>query len=185
MNTRTKKIRNARIIATDIFMLIAVIAIVFIMILIAMCFSFTDNGRIEQSGLVEISSRPSSAKVTIDGKELFSTTEVNKLLTTGSHDIKITKTGYDTWNYTINIEAGLTTTIDWVRLFPLTPEISNVDTFDKSLAIASVSSSRRSMLVAEDKSTTFSILNLQDEKLKEVAKIFIVCYCCSIFVSTY
>ena len=171
MNTRTKKIRNARIIATDIFMLIAVIAIVFIMMLIAMGFSFTDNGRIEQSGLVEISSRPSSAKVTIDGKELFSTTEVNKLLTTGSHDIKITKTGYDTWNYTINIEAGLTTTIDWVRLFPLTPEISNVDTFDKSLAITSVSSSRRSMLVAEDKSTTFSILNLQDEKLKEVAKI--------------
>ncbi len=171
MNTKTKKIRNARIIATDIFMLIAVIAIVFIMMLIAMGFSFTDNGRIEQSGLVEISSRPSSAKVTIDGKELFSTTEVNKLLATGSHDIKITKTGYDTWNYTINIEAGLTTTIDWVRLFPLNPEISNVDTFDKRLAIASVSESRRSILVAEDKATTFSVLNLQDEKLKEVAKI--------------
>ena len=171
MNTKTKKIRNARIIATDIFMLIAVIAIVFIMMLVAMGFSFTDNGRIEQSGLVEISSRPSSAKVTIDGKELFSTTEVNKLLATGSHDIKITKTGYDTWNYTINIEAGLTTTIDWVRLFPLNPEIANVDTFDKKLAIASVSESRRSILVAEDKATTFSVLNLQDEKLKEVAKI--------------
>lgn len=171
MNTKTKKIRNARIIATDIFMLIAVIAIVFIMMLIAMGFSFTDNGRIEQSGLVEISSRPSSAKVTIDSKELFSTTEVNKLLATGSHDIKITKTGYDTWNYTINIEAGLTTTIDWVRLFPLNPEIANVDTFDTKLAIADVSSSRKSILVAEDKATTFSILNLQDEKLKEVAKI--------------
>ena len=171
MNTKTKKIRNARIIATDIFMLIAVIAIVFIMMLIAMGFSFTDNGRIEQSGLVEISSRPCSAKVTIDGKELFSTTEVNKLLATGSHDIKITKTGYDTWNYTINIEAGLTTTIDWVRLFPLNPEIANVDTFDKKLSIASVSESRRSILVAEDKATTFSVLNLQDEKLKEVAKI--------------
>ena len=171
MNTKTRKIRNARIIATDIFMLIAVVAIVFIMMLVAMGFSFNDNGRIEQSGLVEISSRPSSAKVTIDGKELFSTTEVNKLLTTGSHDIKITKTGYDTWNYTINIEAGLTTTIDWVRLFPLNPETANVDTFDTKLAIADVSNSRKSILVAEDKATTFSILNLQDEKLKEVAKI--------------
>lgn len=171
MNTKTKKIRNARIIATDIFMLIAVIAIVFIMMLIAMGFSFTNNGRIEQSGLVEISSRPSSAKVTIDGKELFSTTEVNKLLATGSHDIKITKTGYDTWNYSINIEAGLTTTIDWVRLFPLNPEIANVDTFDSNLALASVSNSRRSILVAEDKATSFSILNLQDDKLKEISKI--------------
>lgn len=171
MNTKTKKIRNARIIATDIFMLIAVIAIVFIMTLIAMGFSFTDNGRIEQSGLVEISSRPSSAKVTIDGKELFSTTEVNKLLATGSHDIKITKTNYDTWNYTINVEAGLTTTIDWVRLFPLNPEIVNVDTFDKTLALASVSNSHRSILVAEDNATSFSILNLQDEKLKEISKI--------------
>lgn len=171
MNTKTKKIRNARIIATDIFMLIAVIAIVFIMTLIAMGFSFTDNGRIEQSGLVEISSRPSSAKVAIDGKELFSTTEVNKLLATGSHDIKITKTNYDTWNYTINIEAGLTTTIDWVRLFPLNPEIANVDTFDKTLALASVSNSHRNILVAEDGATSFSILNLQDEKLKEISKI--------------
>ena len=171
MNTKTKKIRNARIIATDIFMLIAVIAIVFIMTLIAMGFGFTDNGRIEQSGLVEISSRPSSAKVAIDGKKLFSTTEVNKLLATGSHDIKITKTTYDTWNYTINIEAGLTTTIDWVRLFPLNPEIANVDTFDKTLVLASVSDSHRYILVAEDGATSFSILNLQDEKLKEISKI--------------
>ena len=171
MNTKTRKIRNARIIATDIFMLIAVIAIVFIMMLIAMGFSFTDNGRIEQSGLVEISSRPSSAKVTIDGKELFSATEVNKLLETGSHDIKITKTGYDTWNSTIHVEAGLTTTIDWVRLFPLNPEISNVDTFDKQPVIASVSNSRRAMIVAEDGAASFSVLNLQDEKIKETAKI--------------
>lgn len=171
MNTKTKKIRNARIIATDIFMLIAVIAIVFIMMLIAMGFSFTNNGRIEQSGLVEISSRPSSAKVTIDGKELFSATEVNKLLETGDHDIKITKTGYDTWNSTIHVEAGLTTTIDWVRLFPLNPEISNVDTYDTIPVIANVSNSRRSIAVAEDGATSFSILNLQDEKLKEVTKI--------------
>ncbi len=171
MNTKTRKIRNARIIATDIFMLVAVIAIVFIMMLIAMGFNFTDNGRIEQSGLVEISSRPTSAKVTIDGKELFSATEVNKLLETGNHDIKITKTGYDTWNSTIHVEAGLTTTIDWVRLFPLNPEISNVDTFDNQPVIASVSNSRRSMIVAEDGATSFSVLNLQDEKLKETAKI--------------
>ena len=59
----------------------------------------------------------------------------------------------------------------FVRRFPLNPEIANVDTFDKKLAIASVSESRRSILVAEDKATTFSVLNLQDEKLKEVAKI--------------
>jgi hypothetical protein len=141
------------------------------MMLIAMGFNFTNNGRIEQSGLVEISSRPSSARVTIDGKELFSATEVNKLLETGSHDIKITKTGYDTWNSTINVEAGLTTTIDWVRLFPLNPEIANVDTFDKPLAIADISNSRRSIAVAEDGATSFSILNLQDEKLKETAKV--------------
>ena len=80
MSTKSKKIRNARVIATDIFMLIAVLAIVFLMMLVAMGYKFTNDGGIEQSGLLEISSQPSSAKVTIDGNELFSPTEISKLL---------------------------------------------------------------------------------------------------------
>ena len=130
MSNKSKKIRNARIIATDIFMFVAVIAIVFLMMLIAMGFKFNDDGDLEQSGLLQVSSHPSSAKVTIDGNELLMPTEISKLLSIGEHDLKVTKTGYDTWNSTVSIESGLLTEISWVRLFPLDPKLSDVDTFD-------------------------------------------------------
>lgn len=166
MSTKSKKIRNARVIATDIFMLIAVLAIVFLMMLVAMGYKFTDDGGIEQSGLLEISSQPSSAKVTIDGNELFSPTEISKLLSAGEHDIKLSKNGYDVWKSNVEIEAGLLTKITWARLFPLNPTITTVDTHDKPLTITSFSPSRKNLIVAEADSDSLELINIQQDKLK-------------------
>ena len=60
---RTKRIRSARVIATNIFMGIAVVAIVAVLLLIAMGFSFNEKGNLEQSGLLQLASRPSRATV--------------------------------------------------------------------------------------------------------------------------
>lgn len=169
MSNKSKKIRNARIIATDIFMFIAVVAIVFLMMLIAMGFKFNDEGNLEQSGLLQLSSRPSSAKVSIDGKELLMPTEISKLLSIGDHDVKVTKAGYDTWNATVKIDSGLLTNISWVRLFPLNPEYTDVDTFNKEPAFVSVSDSRKYMLISEAGSDHFDYLSLQEEKIKSTA----------------
>ena len=118
---KSKKIRNARIIATNIFMTISVIAIVFVLTLIAMGFTFNESGNLEQSGgLVQISSHPSGATVEIDKVTQFSHTEINKMLKAGAHEIKISKPGYDTWETNLEIDAGLLNRIEWVRLFPLT-----------------------------------------------------------------
>jgi len=166
MANKSKKIRNARIIATDIFMFIAVIAIVFLMMLIAMGYKFNEEGDLEQSGLLQLSSRPSSAKVTIDGDELLMPTSINKLLGVGEHNIKVTKTGYDTWNSKVNIESGLLTEIGWVRLFPLNPAISDVDTFETMPQFVSTSNSRRYMIAGVNGEDHFDLLSLQEEKIK-------------------
>ena len=166
MSTKSKKIRNARVIATDIFMLIAVLAIVFLMMLVAMGYKFTDKGGIEQSGLLEISSQPSSAKVTIDGDELFSPTEISKLLSAGTHDVKLSKNGYDVWKSQVEIEAGLLTKITWARLFPINPTVDTVDIHDKPLTITSFSPSRKNLIIAEAESESLELLNIQSDKLK-------------------
>ena len=166
MSTKSKKIRNARVIATDIFMLIAVLAIVFLMMLVAMGYKFTDGGGIEQSGLLEISSQPSSAKVTIDGDELFSPTEISKLLSAGTHDVKLSKNGYDVWKSQVEIEAGLLTKITWARLFPINPTVDTVDIHDKPLTITSFSPSRKNLIIAEAESESLEFLNIQSDKLK-------------------
>lgn len=162
---KTKKIQNARIIMTNIFMGLSVIAIVFILMLIAMGFSFNENGNLEQSGLLQLSSHPSGATVEIDGETQFSRTEISKMLSSGEHKVKITKSGYDTWETNVRVDAGLLTNISWVRLFPLNPVTEKMATYDQARLI-SFSSDRKSLLYSEQNSTKLLFINLQGDSIK-------------------
>ena len=161
---RKKKLRNARVIATNIFMGVSVIAIVFVLMLIAMGYRFTENGSLKQSGLIQIKSNPRGATVEIDGEEQFSRTDFNKMLSSGGHHIKISKTGYDTWEKTIDIDAGLLTRVEWARLFPINPNTSTVTTFS-NLRLAEFSKDRKNLLVIEHDSPIAQFINLQGEKI--------------------
>lgn len=171
---RAKRIRSARIIATNIFMGIAVVAIVAVLLLIAMGFSFNEKGALEQSGLLQLTSKPSRATVEIDGKQLLSLTEVNKMISSGEHDIKISKSGYDTWTKHINLDAGLLTRIEWIRLFPIDQEITTTDTFN-TLRLISYSNDNKHLLTSETNSTSIHYINLQgnetNHKKLDLAKI--------------
>ncbi len=160
---RAKKIRNARVIMTNIFMGLSVVAIVFVLMLFAMGFSFNENGSLEQSGLIQISSHPGGATVEIDGKSQFGHTAINKMLSSGEHHIKITKSGYDTWEKDVRIDAGLLTNINWVRLFPAKSEIEDVNTYDEP-RLVSFSLDRKSLLYGEKDSAKLFRINLQDER---------------------
>lgn len=160
-----KKIRSARVIMTNIFMGLSVVAIVFVLMLIAMGYSFSENGGLEQSGLVQIASSPSGALVEIDGNTQFSRTELNKMLAAGVHRIKISKPGYDTWEKTLRVDAGLLTRVEWVRLFPLNPKLSTVYKL-KTPRLVSVSSDRRRLLLSESDSTLLTLIDLQSEEAK-------------------
>ena len=161
--TRAKKIRSARVIMTNIFMGLSVVAIVFVLMLFAMGFSFNENGSLEQSGLLQISSHPSGATVEIDGKSQFGHTTINKMLSSGEHHIRITKSGYDTWEKDVRIDAGLLTNINWARLFPAKTEIENVNTYDEP-RLVSFSLDRKSLLYGEKDSAKLFHINLQDER---------------------
>ncbi|MBR0133899.1 PEGA domain-containing protein [Candidatus Saccharibacteria bacterium] len=159
---RVKKIRNARVIMTNIFMGLSVVAIVFVLMLFAMGFSFNENGSLEQSGLLQISSHPSGAVVEIDGKTQFGHTTINKMLSSGEHHIRVTKSGYDTWEKDVRIDAGLLTNINWVRLFPAKNIAEDVATYDAP-RLVSFSYDRKSLLYGENESTDLLLLNLQDD----------------------
>ncbi|MBP5656483.1 PEGA domain-containing protein [Candidatus Saccharibacteria bacterium] len=161
---RKKKLQNARVIMTNIFMGISVIAIVFVLMLIAMGYGFNDKGRLEQSGLIQISSNPKGATVEIDGDVQFSHTDFNKMLSSGDHRVKISKTGYDTWEKTINVDAGLLTRVEWARLFPVKTDISTVTSFS-NLRLAEFSSNRKNLLTIEHNSTVAHYINVQGEKI--------------------
>ncbi len=158
---KKKKIRNARVIMTNIFMALSVVALVSILTLVAMGYSFDKNGTVQQSGLAEIASRPSGATVEIDDNTQFERTKINKMLSSGKHSIKVTKSGYDTWQRDIQVDSGLLTNIDWIRLFPVQPEITEVAKYS-DIRLLSFSSNRKSMFIVEDKNTSAKFVDLQD-----------------------
>ena len=91
-----KKRNLVRVILAEVAMVLAVIFIVVITLLITMGFFVTSDGRIEQTGLIQIHSIPTGASVTIDGETIFSRTNLSRSLTAGEHHLKLSRDGYDT-----------------------------------------------------------------------------------------
>ena len=162
---KSKRRQNIRIIATNIFMSISVVVIVFVLMLVAMGFTFTENGKLEQAGLVQLASRPSDAVVEIDHESQFNHTELSKMLSAGNHLIKISKQGYDSWERDLKIDAGLLTRVDWIRLFPYNPTISNMRDFN-DLRFATFSANRKNLIVAEKNNNTLYRIDIQDDNAK-------------------
>lgn len=162
---KSKKIRNIRVIATNIFMSLSVVAIVFVLMLVAMGFTFNEEGKLEQAGLIQLASFPSDANVEIDGDAQFNHTEFSKMLSSGSHKVKVTKNGYDTWQNDLKIDAGLLTRADWIRLFPKKAHISNTKSFD-DLRFASFSPNRKQLIAIEHGKNSLLVIDIQNDKLK-------------------
>ena len=160
---KSKKIRNIRVIATNIFMSISVVAIVFVLMLIAMGFTFNESGGLEQAGLVQIVSNPSGANVEINGANQVSHTDFSKMLSAGEHTIRVSKSGYDTWTKKLKIDAGLLTRVEWVRLFPKQSDKQDVLEFD-TLRLATFSPDRKHLLALEENGDAFHFIDIQDDK---------------------
>lgn len=159
---KAKKIRNIRVIATNIFMSISVVAIVFVLMLIAMGFTFNESGGLEQAGLAQIVSHPSGANVEIDGSNQMSRTEFSKMLSSGTHSIRISKSGYDTWTKELKIDAGLLTRVEWVRLFPKKFESEDTLSFN-NLRNAFYSADRKHLVIQEKGSDSLKYIDIQSD----------------------
>lgn len=82
------------------------------------------NGRIEQYALLQFSSNPSAAFVTVDGKTLSTRTPNKSTVAAGSHEIKMSLAGYDNWTKTITIKSG---TLEWLNYALLVPSKLTVE----------------------------------------------------------
>jgi hypothetical protein len=69
------------------------------------------NGLNTAFSTVEIKSTPAGAEITIDEKFMGSTPSSLRL-TAGDHKIKLEKSGFKTWERTLTVGAGATTTVD-------------------------------------------------------------------------
>jgi hypothetical protein len=165
---KKKARRNARVILTNFFMGLSVIAIVIVMVFIAMGYTFTRDGGLERGGLVQFRSTPTGATIEINGEVIGGRTNLNRMLSGGEHIIRISRPGYDTWERVVNVEAGYLLRLDWVRLFPLNRTTEMVREFEmEEFSIVSVAPTRQSMLIIPyEAGTRWQLLDVSSDEVR-------------------
>jgi hypothetical protein len=66
----------------------------------------------DESGSIKVTSSPSSAKVYLDSTYVGITPHTQQNVTLGSHEILISKTGYENWSERVIVKNGITTSVN-------------------------------------------------------------------------
>ena len=130
--------QHIRLIVTEVLMFLSVILLVGFLTLIVMGYSFNlreigGSGEvIERYGLVQISSLPSGATITIDGETpLLLNTNASRSMLAGEHEILLSREGFDSWSKKINVTEGMMYRLNYPRLFKTEREPEEIFEFRK------------------------------------------------------
>lgn len=110
---------NLRVIISEAIMVLTIAATVIILAFLVSGYWLNSDFEVERQGMLQISSVPTGADVTIDGitSSWLQRTNTSKMLSSGEHTIELSREGYDTWSKTINISEGLLYRVHYPRLF--------------------------------------------------------------------
>lgn len=145
-------------------MVIAVIAIVSVLALIVSGYWLNSDFTVERQGLLQVSSVPTGAKVIIDGKSSWlQQTNTSKVLSSGEHEVALSKEGYDTWSKTIDITEGLLYRLNYPRLFLENRHPEKVLSATNA-TFATISPDRNTLLIANN-TTEWQIVKTDSDTL--------------------
>lgn len=172
-----KRMRNLKVIFSEVIMVLAVIAMVVVLAFLVSGYWINSEGEVDRQGLLQLSSIPTGATVTIDGVEnsWLERTNTSKNLSSGEHVIELKRDGYDSWTKTINVSEGLLYRIHYPRLF--LQERDKEKILDTSAYSSASVSPDHSYLILMNGTTEWETVDLNSEKVEpekiDVAKLFV------------
>ncbi len=155
---KIRRRRAIKVIITDIFLACCVLTIAFVLIAAVAGWRINPDFSVEQNGLVSVHTKPTDAKVIIDGKEQYQKTNMSKMLSGGKHTVRIEKDGYTSWEKEIEITPGWLVRLEYPRLFKLQRETKTVKSFEK-LNFFYVSPNRTTAILSTNSSTEWIVAN--------------------------
>lgn len=163
---RRKKIQTTKLIITEIFMLVVVVLTVVILTFIVMGYHLNEDGKLEQSGLVQVDSFPTGATVVIDDETLPNETNTSKILPKGEHTVKLQKEGYTSWSKTVSLHPGFLTKLSYPHLYKENPKTEVVKKFEQAPSSFLVSENRELGLLKYP-GGKLEVINLESKSPKE------------------
>lgn len=110
--------------------ILAILALVTVLVFVILGYQFNKkDGKIEQGGLVQFSSQPGGADITLDGTKFGARTATKTTMTSGNHYITMGRDGYQTWNKSVSVVPGAILWLNYARLIPKDLPVEKLTTF--------------------------------------------------------
>lgn len=110
----------------------SVIVIVTLLMLVVLGYSFNQrDGKLEQGGLLQFTSTPAGATVTLDELTLGQRTNTKATVGAGSHSVMFSRDGYRNWKKTIAVQPGQIGWLNYARLIPTKLESQSMRNFEQ------------------------------------------------------
>ena len=159
------KRQSIRVIVSEAIMVIAIAGMVSILALVVSGYWLNSDLKIERQGMLQIFATPTGVDVEIDGETPWlQRGNTSRILSSGEHDIVLSKEGYDTWSKTIDISEGLLYKLNYPRLFLQNRTIEK--TYDASTATYATISPDNKILLAANATTSWKIIDVDKDELK-------------------
>lgn len=160
---KARRRQSLKVLLSEAVMVLTVIITVVILAFVVSGYWVNSDFKVERQGMLQISSTPTGASVSIDGdSSWFQRTNTSKVLASGEHAVSLTKEGYDSWEKTIDISEGLLYRISYPRLFLKDRTAEKVLSVPDA-TIATVSPNRNLALLING-TTEWSLVNLDSDK---------------------
>lgn len=155
-------------IAVYSFMTVSVVGLVAVLVFVMLGYQFnSDDGKIEQGGLVQFDSQPSGALVTIDGSPFGTRTASKTTMSAGPHVINMSRAGYNDWKKNVTVVPGSVLWLNYARLVP--SDISPANVADFAVVTSAVASEDdKKMAIMQDAATpVFTIADLTRDDARQ------------------
>lgn len=162
---RRKKIQTTKLVITEIFMLVTIVVTVVVLTFIVMGYHLTEDGKLEQSGLVGVDSIPTGATVFVDGESLENKTNTSKILPEGQYEISLEKEGYTSWKKSVLVHSGLLTKLSYPHLYKTERKTETIKKLGSTTSIFSISPSRNTIIFGTDTSS-LQLINIDSSEPK-------------------
>lgn len=163
----SKKKQSVKLVFVYVFMMVAIILAVVVATLFLLGYRFNlSTYNIEQHALLQFSSSPSGASVSIDNNTIFAQTPNKSIVEPGVHEIAIWKDGYQTWTKTVNAKVSNLSLPSYALLVPKNLSVEPVIKYDSIFASLASPSQKRILLQEATGSTTLKLVDVSSDDIK-------------------
>ena len=167
-HTRHHK-HEARVIFSNLIMVLSVVTIVSILVLATMGYTITNQSGslgIIQNGFIQFSSNPTGANILIDDKRIFAKTPNGSTVSPGQHFVTITREGYDAWHRTVHVESGRVLWLDYALLLPQVKNSTIIKTYDQPIISSFSDNAQYLVTISDELSYKLQIVELTSDDTK-------------------